>query len=471
MGVQSTTSNLAAALSYFCSKDWDRLLTSVLKKYEQLGRVGGTAIVSEPTGAELAAVRDFFGKSPAVDRHGRLCVPLAKLDVQLRQTRFGCGLLELLEAYRGLPVTANERAQQENARWREFLAQVERRITATGPENNWALKWWALIRAEEGCRQDDAGSAVMNSGELPGSLGLLRQAYLRAQDDVGALLDELGKTADALARLPLSHLHPSRLPVFATEVCGDPHAFDANRLAGRLLERALTSLHPDPSSLLQGVSSATLRRDLLLAWAGLQRDDISSTVLVANLSGDRLLHTMRNRSVIVALPLRVLVRLERVKAWHGRAFVVENPAVFAVLAETVEQRLPVWRRPTLVCPSGQPSMAAITLLDKLSGKTDIYYSGDFDGAGVGITINLMRRYGARLIPWRMSADDYLRACKGELSRPELGARDRKQLQQAQPSLPELVAEMMKNGVKAYEEALVSDLCTDVIQFCARRWFR
>jgi uncharacterized protein (TIGR02679 family) len=106
-------------------------------------------------------------------------------------------------------------------------------------------------------------------------------------------------------------------------------------------------------------------------------------------------------------------------------------------------------------------MAAILLLDKLSTTAHLHYSGDFDGAGIGITSNLMRRYGARLTPWRMSATDYRNATTRHAPCPSLDARDITQLEQSERALPELTEALLQRGVKGYQEALLPLLCADI----------
>ena len=229
-------------------------------------------------------------------------------------------------------------------------------------------------------------------------------------DDASGLLDEVKKVTAALERLPLKQTRLIRLPVFATEICGDPHAFDVAQLAGRLLERAIAALHPDPGDLLDGVFSATLRRDLLLAWAGLQRDDLLNRP--CGQSQQSHAQELESGECAVALPLREVERLGRIVSEPDTS-VVENPLFLA--ACEVERQLPHaddqhWYA------DGQPSMA---IHYWISYQTRAHLTGgDFDGAGIGITSNLMRRYGA-LTPWRMSATDYRNATTRHAPCPSL----------------------------------------------------
>lgn len=78
-------------------------------------------------------------------------------------------------------------------------------------------------------------------------------------------------------------------------------------------------------------------------------------------------------------------------------------------------------RPPLVCSSGRPTVAVVTLLRQLGAKGGVLRQhADFDASGLAITAWLAERAGT--IPWRMTADDYLAAveCRRTSERPRLG---------------------------------------------------
>lgn len=63
--------------------------------------------------------------------------------------------------------------------------------------------------------------------------------------------------------------------------------------------------------------------------------------------------------------------------------------------------------PPIVCSSGRPSVAVVTLLRQLTAAgATAYQHADFDLAGLSITQWLAQRVGT--VPWRMAAADYAR---------------------------------------------------------------
>lgn len=65
-----------------------------------------------------------------------------------------------------------------------------------------------------------------------------------------------------------------------------------------------------------------------------------------------------------------------------------------------------WTGPPLVCSSGRPTVAVVTLLRQLgAGGARLFQHADFDPAGLPITAWLAEHAGTT--PWRMTAADYL----------------------------------------------------------------
>src|SRR5699024_2497634 len=87
---------------YFRDGDgFHRLFPLFRKKYESLGRIGGTVKIAGFTEKELTDIALFFGKT-AGDLRSREKISLEQFEQQLQFTRFeGIGLKDLLEAYFG----------------------------------------------------------------------------------------------------------------------------------------------------------------------------------------------------------------------------------------------------------------------------------------------------------------------------------------------------------------------------------
>lgn len=340
-------------VSYLRSRPFDRVLTAVRDRYVQKS---GTNASVRVTSEEARALAGLLGRPV---RGGR--VRLDDLDAALQHSGFGCSLREALAAYFGEPL-------------------VTRAEAAAAAEAAWQPLWAGFC-------------ALDRTGWVSADAGYLRSQWRQRPEELPVAVRLVLR---ALAALP-APVEP--LPVFAQRLAGDPHALDADRTAGRLLLRALGHLNPEIAA-----DSEAEQRSALLAAVGLATDDVSSTVLVAGLVGEGvLLQAARAAGVSLALPLRTLMGWDRAQGWGGTAFVVENPAVFSGLLDALADR-PGSARPTLVCTSGQLSLAARRLLDMLvQGGTVLHYSGDRDAAGLAIARGLQRRYGAACRLWRMDA--------------------------------------------------------------------
>ena len=500
-------SGVAGAVEYFRRRPLGRVLQALRERYEALGRVGGRVELTLGEDERLA-LRDFLGVLPRSRRGTRaagapasepagapagestataqppvLVLELARFDRALRASRFGCTLPELLQAYFGTPlITRPAWRQARTLGWQRLLEEVEQEARLLG--DPLPLRWWAAVRNGQASRsqawvrrafEGAAGEALERSGELASAGGSAAGAFGGGASSGGgdALLREAIRTVlKALASLPGPRGRQETLPVFAAALTGDPHALDPDRAAGRLLERALADLLPELGFHGSGPDSPAMRREAVLAAAGLARDDLSSVVLVAHLGSatladgrpDPLVAGAREAAVPVAYPLRAVRRWAAVGS-SERVFVVENPSVFGLLA----QSLSAPGAPTLVCTAGQPSLAAYALLDRLAeAGVEILYSGDFDLPGIFIARGLKMRYGDRLRLWRMEPGDYHQALARATTAPSLTAREKRQLAclvsdpgEAIPDLRPLLESLLRVGRKAFQENLLPELASDV----------
>ncbi|HYG59495.1 MAG TPA: TIGR02679 domain-containing protein, partial [Symbiobacteriaceae bacterium] len=195
------------AADYFRRRPFGRIMDLLRKRFIELGDTGGTVAVGDPTKEELAALRDFFGSPPRRRADGSVMLSLRAFESELlERSAFPCTLREALEAYFGMAiVTRKESRADEAARWEAFQAAVGAPPELAPFVAGLAPEW----------RQHGA-----------------------------ALQESLALVFSALADLPVRRGATERLPVFANRIAGDPHALDGDRLAGRLLVRALSAVLP-----------------------------------------------------------------------------------------------------------------------------------------------------------------------------------------------------------------------------------
>jgi len=369
-------------------------------------------------------------------RSDMLRIELVSLDEGLRRSVFQAGLLEVLEAGYGSMVTKRQLRDAEHARWETWLADLRQRLPAS------ALSWFESM---------GAGATA--------TARWVRRSY--GEDPARAAQAALS-VGRALAGLPAESGGHELLAVFAARVTGDPHAFDSGTPGGRLLLHALAERLVSPQ---EGLSDRE-ERAFLLDMAGLGTDQVSSTVLAANLAtaavcaGEHpVVRAMAGHGGAWRFTLGEVRTWRGARARSGRAYVVENPPVFEYLLRALGS-VPVDRQPTLICTEGFLSAAAVRLLDLLAaGGAEIWYGGDFDRNGLAIASWVAGRYATCWQPWRMAPQDYFAARNGAQA-SDAGLDPEQSLPFAEPLLP--TARAMASGGNAYQERLVDLLAGDLL---------
>ncbi len=412
-------------LAYFNHSSFQRLFAAAARKYRALGRVGGTVRLCGLTPEEQEALTGFLGRD-CRDR-AEITVSLQEMDGILQQSRFSLAFPEFLSRYFGDEMRSHkEMARQEEQQWAVFFAGLAKQACTPA-----ACTWLSKLAGGRG-----AGYRVV--------LALYRQ------DKPGAaeLLEACVRALDRLILLPGRR---QRLPVFAANLTGDPHALDGDKPLGRLLFFSLHHLYG-----LSETEYGAERRKALFSRAGLEEDDLSSNVIVAGLKVQPQdpRAAVFTASAAAASPLLLPLRfLAQPTAWLPRKiYVLENPAVCSALLDAAPAGVEI---PALLCTSGQPSVAALVLLDQLiAAGAAICYSGDFDPAGLEIGQRLAERYAAAFQPWFFDADTYLQAKKGV----KLTGEQRKKLAGLQIAWDNrLVETMLQVGKAVYQEVFVEQM--------------
>ena len=306
-------------------------------------------------------------------------------------------------------------------------------------------------RAERDRRQGlwawlDQEAATLTLGAGTGRMGAWAagQRARGARGGVEVHRKRLQYALAVLRRLPADGVP---LSVLAAEAAGGPHALDHGRtLAGIVLDAVAIALdQPHPSN----------AEETRLLWESVEvaPDPLSSTVTCLGVPGDDAspLGAWLRAAAMNAEP--VVLSLANLRRWPRTplpedmgVYVVENPAL---LAEAAHLR---WTGPPLVCSSGRPTVAVVTLLRQLGqAGARLYQHADFDPAGVAITAWLTERAGTT--PWRMNSEDYLAAVT---SNREDGIAISGVIPDT-PWDPRLCEAMKKEAVAVYEEELRGDL--------------
>lgn len=419
-----------ACAAYFQSRPgYRRILSELLKKYRSYGRPAGTIRLDDATQEECDAARSIFGRpfSPPLRFHA------AQFEAALQELRFGkVSLKEVLESYFNTEIRTNsELREAENSRFTTMMTQILKQT-----DNSLCIRWLQTLKDHQG------DGYQLPRREAAKDLDGTRHALLQACRS----LDLLEQRTQGMVRLAVLSAHAT----------SDPHALDSGTLCGKLFLRLLSFR----SGL--AVPADAEQRDRLYYENGILYDSISSLVtqtglvLLAGTAEHPACSLFRQRREIYTLSLANLSGLTGARSPSGKVYIVENEMVFTQLCDHVSQ----FHSP-LICTSGQPSVAALRLLDLLAREgTQLFYSGDFDGKGLSIAAQLCVRYPNLLKPWHMEIADYDQ-CRSDIL---LSKSSRSLLQGCVGTALEAAAEAVKQFDRAgYQELLIPLLETDLTE--------
>jgi uncharacterized protein (TIGR02679 family) len=385
---------------------------------ERLERTGHAIAGSVRIQLDAAAAEQVSGLLGRQIQPGMRTLTLTELDAALRRSSAAKGLVSVIAELTGGPLRDRPSERQvRDAAIAELWAHVEETMTDTGlAAYSWTREWISWLHT---------------SGLL------VRAGSTRAER-------EFDTAARALAIVLAGRgLTGRMLGQLATEVAGDAHALDNDRLAGRLAVRGL--------SISVGSSEPTTPRLRMLLWesAGVAVDTISSTVVTWGLrppGGDRWSAMMRERAdlgLVTHLTMRELTTTPHSLAAPAELVsACENPQVLQRIADAGVDR-------PMVCFSGNPSVVGLMLAERVQ----LRYHADFDWPGIAIAARLVE---AGVLPWRISAQDYVDAVEISDARLQLVGRA-----VATPWDPLLGATMGRIGLAVHEESLLPLLLGDL----------
>lgn len=439
----------AECLRYFRERPvLGKLLRGFREKYLSYGRFAGTVTLknlkeSEREDLEGFLLRNYHGKKSA-------SVSAERFEKALSGSRFaGISGKDVLELYFREPVEGRkEQRQREDRQWTAILDRAKKEA---GPM---AVRWIDEI------------SKMQSSGFMP---------YLKRRDrEAGGNLDEaerllmLGvRILDALpaGKAPdLSGMPARYLAVFAAEITGNPHAFDAGTKDGKYLEMLVewyvrrteaeagaNGEHGGKNSLDRAFPA--FRKQKLFLKAGILSDDVSNYALAAGIRAcDRRgkphagMEGFLEEGEPVQIPLSVIAGWKSASCPGKRMYIVENPSVYAVLCGKWD------RKCGLMCMNGQPRFSSLLLLDLLAQSgTEVWYGGDIDPEGLLIAQRLKQYYQGEFHCWHMSADDY----EMSMSAEEISQRRQKMLEKVEdPELKGAAEALQKSGKAGYQENML-----------------
>jgi uncharacterized protein (TIGR02679 family) len=441
---------LKEAVQFFKKETgFHRLLALFIQKYRGLGRVGGSVKLQSLSPAEKEALSSFFRKDYSKQKSAT--ISLEQFEKALESTKFsGVDVKELLEKFHGQPLFSKVEEVERFLQKREaFFKSLSQKY-----QHPYCQHWLEHIRKKG-----------------VGTKGIF-SAYDREQESLKIHLEHVCSALTQLSRVIPEAMMKSkiiskgttytRLPLFASQITGDPHGFDRDKNAGRYLVHALQVVRQDIAKEYEYVSTPSAEEVTeLLQFFGIVRDDVLNFTTCVGLLGynkevlPMWKAAMESRSVL-NVPIRELIKVENfIPAENSCVFVVENSGVFSSILDQFEQD----KVPPLICTHGQFKLATFMLLDKLAANdTMIYYSGDFDPEGLHMAQHLLLRYPQHTRLWHYDKASYLGCQSGlELSAARLNKVDSIHVSELQ-EVKDVVFQQRKS---AYQEDLVPYLVDDM----------
>lgn len=421
-------------------------------------------MLDNPTLEEKEALSGFMKKDYSKSKS--ITVNLKKFQKRLDETRFvGVTIKDLLENYYKENILSNQKLEEIynkklNLFFEEILFEFKNKKSAN----------------------------ILNKILLEKS-----ENYIKIKSDYNKnnkiLKESLISVMKAIDNLPKN---PQSLPIFATNITGNPHYFDRNNLAGKLLIIFLEEIEPEKIKRknAEELSELYYKNNLLI-------DEMSNMVLAVNLIGYVQAEYAKNEGYQeipkeakddvkyetqyevhqenydefqpkvqyevhqgwlefykkcepFQITLYNLTKIKRVETEQKRCLVVENPAVFTALISNEKMRdFPI------VCTYGQVKLAGIILLDYLvKSGTTLYYSGDIDPEGMLIADRLKSRYKDNLQFIGFDEKTY----KSNKSTVKISDSRLKKLKLLKDKTLQVLAQMVEQeGIAAYEEMNVMEI--------------
>lgn len=357
------------------------------------------------------AVAELLGRWEVPDR---VRIPLERLNQELD------------------PYTARQVVAALGGPLRDLVAQRE--AAATKKSELWS--WLAAHPLVVDRGLGEWAEEQRRVGTLEGSLDRTRELF----EQTLSVLAELPKP-DAVDR-----------QVLAARIVGPTHALDDRQTLSRLVLSAVAAQQEtDPPA------GAVQRRR---TWRSVNVvvDEFSSTVLLAGFAPAgggllaRLLRQVTSHGQPLAATLAQVTEPGEIIWPAGEVFVVENPSVMSVAIRRFGSSCP-----SMVCTSGWPAAASVTLLGQLAEAGATFrYSGDFDPEGLAIASWLAQK--VPMGPWRMDPGTYRKALAG--GRVE-GECDPVELAGVPEWLGELIVELNTEQVAVCQEHFLDELLSDL----------
>ncbi len=431
--------NLEECVSFFKKNAaYDRLFEEMRRKYRKYGKLGGKLSLEGLSEEEYLALGRVLGETISP---GDRKLSVSRLQTALEETKYrGVELTELLFSYYGGNlVTDSQRREEVRKEKEQFWTELaDRAETEFGS-------------AAEAVRWVKAAAAQKKYGWQ-----LIRKEWEKSPVQIRETVLFVCRAAELLPEK--KEQGGIRLAMLGAGITKNPHYFDRQQTAGRLLLSAL-------SFLLETEEPRTQEEVLTLYYqAGIRPDDISSFTVCFGIhfyteegEHEAYRHFIKTGEKYV-LTLSNLNRIVKAESCDGRVFILENQMVFSQLCERLAGREDS-REHALVCTSGRLKTASLILIDLLvKSGCRLHYCGDIDPEGIEIADRIAARAPGQIFPWRMTEEDYYRSLSHE-ALPEVRLKKLEKIENKE--LKDLAKAVRREKKAGYQEHLMELLFYDI----------
>ncbi|MHC6180981.1 TIGR02679 domain-containing protein [Clostridium sp. JNZ X4-2] len=417
-------------VDYFRKNEgFKRVFKKIDEKYRSLGTLGGRIQLNNLSECEKDALTGFFGKNYYKKS---VSIKVGDFVKKLDSTKFsGVDFKTVLEELLGHKLCSRKDEELEYKKSRHlFYEGILNEVQETHG------KQWLL--------------AVFESDSS--AFRFINKKYYENRE---ALKRNLKAVCRALSVMSFDSRHLIRLALLASEVTKDPHFFDQDRDAGKLMIFAIvffikTAYPKNAEELAETMYNA-----------GIIKDEVSNYTLCSGMLAyfkENQVHQGWKGFYDSGEPIQVslinISRVSKISSPHKKVYVFENPTVFS---EILYRTLKI--KPSLICSFGNFKLASLVLMDKLvENGAHIYYSGDMDPEGIVMADKLKFRYGQKLILWRYGVGDY----QDIVSKVVLTETRIKKLQSVKSAELMKICEAIENcKCAAYQELLIDKYEEDI----------
>lgn len=421
---------------YFKSNiGYTRLLKGIKNKYINLGEIKGNIVINNPNKLERQTLSGLMKKD--YSKNKAISINLKVLTKRLEDTKFqGADLKDTINEYfREEIKTKKEKNENYEIEIKEFFDTIL--------NENINTKIYKYLQ-----------EFIISKNE---TYNKLKKYYNKDKKELKkALLD----VCKGINNLPNEKI---RIPVFASNITGNPHGFDRNTICGKIFIMILCYI--------ENVKIPRNTEELLEVYYNhnLLIDDVSNMVLCKNIKGYKKEENKKEQSYTkyikhnglewfskydepIYLNLYNLSNISFLEENHkyNEVVVMENPAVFMEVAEKTKNRdFPI------VCTYGQVKLSGLILLDMLVRQNyKIYYSGDIDPEGIQIADKLKSRYNDNLYFLGFDINTY----KNNLSNVKISNTRLKKLEKIKSEYLKSICEEVNLIKKAsYEEKNIEEI--------------